>query len=354
MDSLLDFLSRPYAGFATVFGFLLVLSLLWFAIGKLFLASRVRRLYLVILFILNLTVAYWVIMEGYFRFVYNESDSRSTLQTHKMWERKNVKFNDFRLRDDIDYGPLRWKRNVVLLVGDSIQWGQGIEFKDTVTSRLRRSAPEYEFLNISSPGWSTLVQLLRVENIMTSGFVPKIFILNYYMNDIDSYEDIARAAFGMKGTRRIHSLRFSYSAQNAYSRLGNYLSKGVNNYASLLASTYDGPSFLRHKNTLRRLITYARMSGAKVLVVVWPALPVQEEALDELNSKRKLVIKVIEDEGIDYIDLYPRLLDLDRRSQTANKFDVHPSAAVHGIAAEVIAGRILETNKSEHWPRAGK
>lgn len=352
MDSFLDFLSRPYAGFASVLVFLLALALLWFILGRLFIARR-RGLYLAVLFVLNLTISYWVIMEGYFRFVYNESDSRSTLQTHKMWERKNVRFNDFRFRDDVDYGPLRWKPNLVLLVGDSLQWGQGVEFKDTVTSRLRGAFPEYAFLNLSSPGWSTLVELLRFEEIVSSGFVPRIFVLNYYMNDIDSYEDIARAAFGREGTRRLYSLRFSYSAQVIYTRLGNYFSQGVNNYARLLANTYAGPSFPRHKYTLMGLINHAQTTGARVLVVVWPALPVQEEALEELNSIRVLVIEVLQEGSVDYIDLYPRLLGLDRKAQTANKFDVHPGPAVHKIAAEAIAGWISKTNASENRSRPG-
>lgn len=340
MASFIDFLSRPYAGFATVLAFLVALSLLWLVIGRLFLVRRTRWLYLLVLFVLNFTIAYWVIMEGYFRFIYNESDSRSILQTHKMWLRKNVRFNDFGLRDNINYGPFRWKRNLVFLVGDSIQWGQGIEFEGTVTSRLRSDYPEYAFLNLSSPGWSSRIQLMKVENIMSNGFIPRMFILNYYMNDIDAYEDIARTAFGKKGTRTIYSLRFSYSAQTAYSRLGNYLEEGVNSYASLLVSAYRSPSFLWHKDTLRRLITAARNSGARVLVVVWPALPVQEEALKELNSTRRQIVEVMKEDSIDYIDLYPMILDMDRKSQTANKFDVHPSAAVHEIAAKEIAGWI--------------
>jgi hypothetical protein len=340
MDSFLDFLSRPYAGFAAVFGFLLVLSLLWFAIGKLFLARRIRRLYLVILFILNLTVACWVIMEGYFRFVYNESDSFAILQTHKMWFKKNVRLNDFGLRDDKDYAPLRGRKDLIFLLGDSYQWGQGIDFKDTVTVHLQESCSEYTFLNISGQGLSTSIELDNFKKMLSYGFIPKITVLNYYMNDIDSYGEIVRSDSISRNNLIINSLRFSYSIQHIYARVAGFTSKEQNLYAQLLADAYHGPSFNKHKEVILDIVHLARTNSARLLVVIWPALPVQEELNNDLNSTRKIVIDVLEKNNVEYIDLLPEISGLNRKSQIAGKFDAHPSAAVHKISADLIAGWI--------------
>lgn len=301
-----------------------------------------------VLFVLNLAIMCWVMMEGYFRFIYDASDPFIALQTHRMWYERNVKLNDFGFRDDIDYASLKGNDHIVFLFGDSFQWGQGVKFKDTLTSHLRGNFSKHNIMNLSILGWSTLDEFRALTQIVAAGYRPKIVVLNYNMTDIDNKGKKAAMAIGRERMHALHSLRFSYSMQNIYSRIINVMSNGQDSYAGLLSDSYKGSMFNGHKNVLLKFIRFTRTIGARCLFVIWPALPVQDETVKELNSARNLVVKVFNEGHVDYIDLYPKLLSLDRKSQTANKFDMHPSATVHGIAAEAIAGWILDTNKSDN------
>lgn len=339
-DGAVGFLARPYLGYFSV-----LLCLLFFA-GCLFLAgrfiglNRTRRLGSVALFVVNLSIAYWIVVEGYFRFAYDASNGFGIISTHARWMKRNVRLNSGFFRDEKEYLPLKGKSNLVFLIGDSVQVGQGIRYEETVAALLQEELGNYSFMNIAKPGINTDFQNTLLELLLDGGYRPELVILNYVLNDIDHGNRLASSYYlrNISLFTKLHFLRFTYSAQFLYA--WSLAGKIGQDYEEMLIAAYNGAPFEEHAKKLLELLGLAKSIGARNFVVLWPVTPVQLH--EEWNAARKKVIDFLKEEQIEFVDLYPLISGMSPSEQMANRFDHHPSGMVHGIAAHAIADRISD------------
>ena len=77
----------------------------------------------------------------------------------------------------------------VLLLGDSMVWGQGVEDDETIAAVLERELPATEAINLGVNGYGTVQELVRLE---TEGlrYAPDWTVLFFTQNDLeDNFDD---------------------------------------------------------------------------------------------------------------------------------------------------------------------
>src|SRR3989344_6854481 len=89
-------------------------------------AQKRKKILLAISFFIVCAVLIFSVFEGYFRYVYDESDGLGFLQVNKRWQERHVIYNNFFKRDrdfkvEKPVGVIR-----IGVLGDSITFGAGI------------------------------------------------------------------------------------------------------------------------------------------------------------------------------------------------------------------------------------
>src|SRR3990167_7601067 len=153
--------------FPYIIAILIILSL--FVFFTLFLlkstfTSRAKKVLIAIAFFVVSTVLVFSILEGYFRYIYDESDGLGFLQVNKRWAQRHVVYNNFFKRDrdfkaEKPAGIIR-----IGMLGDSVTFGQGI------------ANPEDRFSNILQ------------KNLQEGGINAEVY--NLGVSGLDSHEEI--------------------------------------------------------------------------------------------------------------------------------------------------------------------
>ena len=71
----------------------------------------------------------------------------------------------------------------VMLVGDSMTYGWGVEYEETYAAVLQTLAPEIQVINAGARGYSTGQQLLLLRERI-EGLAPDLVVLAYFWNDV--------------------------------------------------------------------------------------------------------------------------------------------------------------------------
>jgi Lysophospholipase L1 and related esterases len=93
----------------------------------------------------------------------------------------------------------------IVLFGDSIMAGffNG-HVNDTLTKRIKRSFPDYDVVNMSTPGYKTNNAMTRVDRIKK--LKPSIVIIGFGANDISTDDEIKPGKYASNLTNIIENL----------------------------------------------------------------------------------------------------------------------------------------------------
>jgi hypothetical protein len=94
-----------------------------------------------------------------------------------------VRINSKGLRDKEHECQRQRKKKRILVLGDSMVWGWGVEAQDRFTDRLEASIPDVEVVNAGVPGYSTDQELIWLEREGLK-YRPDLVILVLYFNDV--------------------------------------------------------------------------------------------------------------------------------------------------------------------------
>ncbi len=101
-------------------------------------------------------------LEIYYRFIYDKSDSFCLLKTNEKWFKRHWRTNTLGFRD-IEYDTESIKdKNIIIILGDSLAAGQGIEKEQGRFSNLlegyinKNNEKKYIVLNFARAGWSSI------------------------------------------------------------------------------------------------------------------------------------------------------------------------------------------------------
>jgi hypothetical protein len=254
----------------------------------------------------------------------------------------------------------------VLLLGDSVAFGQGVEEQDTLAAVAGRRLEAVlgrrcEVLNAGVPGFNTANEAVRLEQIgATVG--PSLVVVLYTDNDTDpqlftgfrdGYPITADGRYQTETDFLHRSSAFLYRHSAAYNllrlstaRLRPTSSAGfsVTTYQEAMARSFceENPGFVQSMSALAQIRDWCRVNGAALLVAVWSRLP-----RGESDTYATAVLRHAEAMGIKGILLAP-VGPGENPAQLAVPFDGHPNAAAHArMAAQlvdaVVAARVFQT-----------
>src|SRR3989344_8628125 len=178
-----DFL--PYiVGILAVF---LLFVIFVFRLLKSSYALKTKKILLAFVFFIVSMVLTFSIFEGYFRYVYDESDGLGFLQVNKRWQERHVVYNNYFKRDrdfkvEKPVGAIR-----IGVLGDSITFGAGIantedRFSNILQKRLEENGFNAEVYNLGVPGLDSHEEIKLYQDLSYLNF--DIVVWQYFLNDI--------------------------------------------------------------------------------------------------------------------------------------------------------------------------
>jgi lysophospholipase L1-like esterase len=253
----------------------------------------------------------------------------------------------------------------ILLVGDSVVFGQGVQEEETVGARLAEdlaaaTGTAVETVNAGVPGYDTLAEVRLLERVAPL-LAPESVVVGMSLNDYDvppAYSPIGILSRGdasglplvdrsefltllrwlwgyARGTLGYQTLA-RLEDQIAHGGLQGGLDPALE--AAHRRFYHDPPAapWARLVASCRALAELARARTLRVLVVIFPEAYQVGVAEPDLTAQRRL-LGVCAEVGLHCLDLQPAFAaaggDLFREAQ-------HPNAAGHAVAARAIAAAL--------------
>lgn len=265
------------------------------------------------------------------------------------WERVDYRINSLGLRGaEVDTAKPEGTYRILVL-GDSVAFGWGVEEEDALVNQLQQrlnqggSAPRFEVWNAGVPGYATWHELVYlVEKGAT--FRPDLILVTFLFNDVDgNNEAVHNQPLGVGAAARTFTLLSSRSALLCFVR------NSALSFRLRRLQPCQGPNCWDETvGLLGELVQQSRKLGSALALVAFPMrLQVEpnaepgyyDRALGEnpREGYQDIIARLCRERGIAYLDLQPAF-ERAMESQTDALFlDAdHPNAKGHQVAAEAI------------------
>lgn len=256
------------------------------------------------------------------------------------------------------YGHKRPNSVRVLVQGDSITWGQGVQreqelFTTRLLTMLRGDKPDTEMAVLAHPGREIDGHLVQIAK-WGQEIDPDIIIYQFFINDIELDKNQPHA-------RRIWRRAFFHRALERNSYFWFFLDYSLNQwfssneqlrYNKYMLDRYssDTEEWKRSVAVFEAWAREAKRLTPKVLIVLYPHI--NSQGRPSLLTIYKRFVNLCEEQGFEVLDLWQSFGDLQGNLDRikASIYDVHPSAEVHQRMAESIYKRLL----NYRWIDAGE
>lgn len=265
--------------------------------------------------------------------------------------------NEFGFRDD----PFNKHADVrILLLGDSVSWGDGIEdFRRCYPQLLERmlateDAPTvYEVINSGVPGYSTFQEAayLRLRGL---AFRPNLIVLQFCLNDVvERYQ--ALAAYGGNNvfldidTRKSVKGVYGFFLRNsrAFERLARFLQRRARNWQNYKVEKLAADSlppeleeaWARTLSEIDDIHRTAVESNIPLLLVISP-YEFQLHNPVGLRQPQDRLIKYIRSRNIPCVDLLPELARVAQTSSPLFNDENHLSEQGHWEVARLLVAPV--------------
>jgi len=343
-----DFL--PYiVGILAVF---LLFVIFVFRLLKSSYALKTKKILLAFVFFIVSMVLTFSIFEGYFRYIYDESDGLGFLQVNKRWQERHVIYNNFFKRDrdfkvEKSDGIIR-----IGVLGDSITFGAGIanpkdRFSDILQKNLQESGINAEIYNLGVPGLDSHEEIKLYQDLSYLNF--DTIVWQYYLNDIQP-EDKGEPAKIISSDAYTSDLMRLLSKNSTffdflYWRFSSKYSTTFDQLGTHYLSMYSDESVLKsHEEELSKFIEELKEDDKKIIVIIFPFMELlgPNYPATEAHNKLQYFFKT---QDIQTIDLLDNLKTANWKGLVASKLDTHPNEKVHKLAAEKLYEIIYPTLK---------
>lgn len=262
-------------------------------------------------------------------------------------------------RDDHDYAAAKPEGVTrVLVVGDSMAFGWGVDLKDGIAEqteqRMNAKAPagkSVEVLNLSQPAFNTLAEIALLK---TQGFAydPDVVVLAYTLDDALSGQetelgDVSKTAQLLAGyvlgtldaadTQKVET----YLKDNGWEKSLDD-AKAAKPSSELYATYFVGHGVPLYwepvQNHLKELAGLAKAENTKVVVAIIPSLGQSWDGypFEKLHAQ---VRKEFESRGFEVVDFLPELRSVPAAELTQG--GGYPNAKAHSMMAEKLAEALL-------------
>lgn len=275
---------------------------------------------------------------GFFAFVDSSDSFGFTLASKRWFARYWHPINSLGIRDE-DHDPIRLReKRVVIAAGDSFVAGHGIrDPRDRFANKLaERLGDDWEVVVLAKSGWHTVDQY---EALVQYPVQPEVIVLSYYFNDVEH----AFASHGLELpapfdpppgflrplVERSHFLNFVYWR---FYRFANGAEIDRQFWEFFQHNGQRADVWATHAAALRKIAHHAKEHGSRLIVVVFPQL----REIERSKPYTSRVTKLFEDEGVEVLDLSPRLAGRDPDELIVGPLDNHPSVELNREVAEIL------------------
>ena len=159
----------------------------------------------------------------------------------------------------------------ILLIGDSLTLGWGVEAEDTFAKRLERlfaaDGKQVEVVNTGVGNWNT-VQEVQYFLAKGAAYKPDIVVLGFFVNDAEPSPRASEPSFFM---RHCHACVFILGRLDSVSRRF-FGGKPWDEYYLDLFGNGDTPGWLAAKGAMRQLADYCKANGIALIIANLPEL----------------------------------------------------------------------------------
>ena len=302
---------------------------------------KAKKILIAIAFFVVSTVLVFSILEGYFRYIYDESDGLGFLQVNKRWAQRHVVYNNFFKRDrdfkaEKPAGIIR-----IGMLGDSVTFGQGIanpedRFSNILQKNLQEGGINAEVYNLGVPGLDSHEEIKAYQDLSYLNF--DIVVWQYYLNDIQPEDKsipskiISQNAYPIDLLRKLSekSTFFDFLYWRFSSKYSTTFDQLDRHYLSMYR---DGSILKNHEEELSVFIKELKNQNKKIVVVIFPLIELlgPNYPANDIHSKLQSYFK---SQDVPIIDLLDELKGSNWKDLVASKFDTHPNEKVHMLAAE--------------------
>lgn len=303
----------------------------------------------------NLGLSVWLFMAGctllelYFAFVFNQSDSFNLSNVSKAWHMRYVQRNVEGFRDDQSLAE-KYKQpgQKVWFIGDSFTFGHGVarvadRFSDLIGRDLAAKHPgQLVVANLAETGINTADVRKLTESIIRAKLKPDLLVYVICPNDIDEPLLESGSAEHQQPILQPPYPLFShtYFLNLLWFRVKQATHPKVRDYYSELATAYKGRPALRMLAEIDRLKSSCKAAGIQLRIAVFPFL-------HNLGPKypfgpaHALLLEHCREVHIPVMDLYPALEPHAGEGLVVGRFDAHPNERAHALAAEALEKNLL-------------
>ena len=224
----------------------------------------------------------------------------------------------------------------IVMIGDSLTLGWGVQADDTFAKRIERlfaaDGRNIEVVNTGVGNWNTVQE---VQYFLTKGaaYKPDIVVLNFFVNDA---EPVPQAHEPSIFVRYCHACVFIAGRFDTIRRqfLGG---KAWDEYYLGLFGNGDTPGWLAARDAIRRLSDYCKANKITLVIANLPEL--HDVANYPFSRITDLVAEEARVDGVHFVDLLPWLKQEKSSKLWVSAPDPHPNARAH----ELIAQGLYET-----------
>jgi len=289
--------------------------------------------------------------EVYYRYFYDTTDSWALTKVYSKWISRHYRFNNFGLRDSVDYQPKLQGKPRITFIGDSFTGGHGVaDVEKRFVNRIRAARPEWEIHCFAKSGWDIYAYLEYISEEVKSGYEFDHVVLVYFLNDIsDVMEEWKAILYRIYFIEPPFFVKHSYFLNLLYYHYITPRDPGISRYYGLLREAYSGPTWEKQKYLLSVLKPYFDSENIDFMVVTFPYLnnlgPNYEyrKAHEQLDAFWK-------DANVPNLDLLPVFEQYRSKNLVVNAHDHHPNELGHEIAAKAILEFLDKNMKNRTRP----
>jgi lysophospholipase L1-like esterase len=236
----------------------------------------------------------------------------------------DVKINSLGLRDR-EFPPAPPPgRTRVMMLGDSLTFGWGVQGGQTYSKRvedmLRKAGHDVEVINTGVGNYNTEME---VAYFLERGakLHPDYVVLNYFINDAEpTPQDHSNIL-----TRNLRALVYFASRFDMALRLANLGEH--KDWKSYYTGLYDAEGVARVSSAIARLAAYCREHHIRLLLANQPEL--RDPKNYAFTGVEAIVERIAKQNRIEYLNLRDAVRDLPPSTLWVSPPDPHPSAVAH-------------------------
>jgi hypothetical protein len=225
----------------------------------------------------------------------------------------------------------------IAIVGDSFAMGHGVNNRDDTFAQIieDRLGDSFDVNLIADSGRDTDLHLPFLEQYP---FTPNILVYSYYLNDIDYLlegDASPDANFAFIENEQVKWFVTEFFLPNyLYYNLLQFTNQGRNaGFVNSLLAGYDDPAMWDEQRfRLNQMIDWAEARDIPFIVLMWPHIASIEASQPVVAQ----VSEVFTARGVEVVDMSPILAQHPVNQLVVNRFDTHPSAFAHQLAADAL------------------